>query len=134
MAESDLAADQEYYEQTHRPRRKDTPREWRLHAAAAKLCYRRERTDPTFRFFSPGGEGARTPQRAAIAKMMGQNRSGVPDLWMLRPGKLCVVEFKLPGKYPTAEQKDWLAWAADAAIGAHVVHTLEEFRLILDRF
>ncbi len=125
----------EYAQEAYEARRrkpKTKAAEWRLHASASKLCYQRERVDPSFRFFSPGGEGARTPQRAAIAKMMGQNRSGVPDMWLLRkPMQLCAIEFKMPGKYPTAEQAGWLEWLP---FPTHIVTDLDQFRQILAAF
>jgi len=124
-----------------RKRKKGEPftKEWQLHAACAKLCYQRERNDLGFRFFSPGAEHARTPQRAAIAKMMSQNRAGVPDLWMIYAPdgvmpKIWAVEFKLPGKHLTPEQRDWLEWLPSARIGTFICRRVDEFRAILGSF
>lgn len=118
-----------------KPKRGLSP-EWRLHASAAKLCYRLERSNPDFRFFSPGGEGARSPARAEIAKRMGQNRKGVPDMWMFLAQSqsdvlMCVVEFKRPGGKLTPEQRDWFMWLP---CDCHVVTDLEQFRSILADF
>ncbi len=125
--------DQEYWEATHPIRRKDGPREWHTHAAAAKLCFQRERRDPDFRFFSPGAEHQRSPARAAISKMLGQNRRGLPDLWLLRrnPTAVCVVEFKLPTGRVSPEQREWLEWCPWPC---HVVTGLEGFRAVLEGF
>lgn len=118
------------------PRKPNPTAEWRTHAAAAKLCYQRERADSTFRFFSAGAEGARTAQRAAMAKMMGQNRRGVPDLWLLRndPLKLCCVEFKKPTGKLTPEQLDWFAWLELTRVKCYRCDSLEQFREILAEF
>lgn len=128
----DLEAIQAMHEARRRPRKTAHP-EWRLHAAAAKLCYQRERRDPDFRFFSPGGEGARSPARAAICQMMGQNRRGCPDLWLIRrnPTAVCVVEFKAPNGKLSAEQQDWCGWLP---FPVHVVRSLDEFRRVLEGF
>ncbi len=130
----DIADAQEYYEQTHgaRHRRTATP-EWRLHAACAKLCYKRERSDRDFRFFSAGAEGQRSAARAAIAKMLGQNRRGLPDLWMMRrnPTAAVVVEFKSTSGKLSPEQSHWMAWLP---FPVHVVRSIDAFVAILDAF
>ena len=117
--------------------------EWKLHAACAKLCYQREREDPTFRFFSPGGEGARSPARAEIARRMGQNRKGVPDMWMMRWAdgpffQMCIVEFKRPGGTLTPEQKSWFSWLPShddhGRVRCHLCTSVEQFRSILAAF
>ncbi len=117
-------------------RKPDPDAEWRLHAACAKLCFRLERANPDFRFFSPGSEGARHPVRAGICRAMGQNRKGVPDMWMMRkfytPGfRMCIVEFKRPGGKLTPEQCDWLEWLS---CETHVCTSVEQFRAILAAF
>lgn len=35
---------------------------------------------------------------------------GFPDLQLLKPGRLVVLELKMPGNEPTPEQKEWIAW------------------------
>ncbi len=129
----------EYAQEAYEARRrkpKTKAAEWRLHASAAKLCYQRERVDPSFRFFSPGGEGARTPQRAAIAKLLGQNRRGVLDIWLFRilPLRVNVVEFKNPGGKLTAEQSDWYCWLERGDVTCYLCTDLEYFKSILARF
>ncbi len=117
-------------------RKPDPDAEWRLHCAAAKLCFRLERANPDFRFFSPGSEGARNPVRAGICRAMGQNRKGVPDMWLMRREglgrmRLCVVEFKKIGGDLSAEQADWMRWLP---CETHTCRTLEAFRVILAAF
>lgn len=42
--------------------------------------------------------------------------AGFPDLVMLRGRRLVIAELKLKGKYPTIEQRKWLAaWALTGA-------------------
>ncbi len=130
---ADLEAEQEMHEARRRPRRTGTEQEWRLHSAAARLCYRRERADPDFRFFSPGAEGARNAARAAISQMMGQNRRGVLDMVLLRrnPTGMCMVEFKTAHGKLSPDQQDWCGWLP---FPVHVVRSIDAFRLILDAF
>ena len=44
-----------------------------------------------------------------IIKLAGQNQRGQPDRLFIRAGRCLFVEFKAPGKHPTALQLKWLA-------------------------
>jgi hypothetical protein len=44
-----------------------------------------------------------------IIKLAGQNQRGQPDRLFIRSGRCLFVEFKAPGKHPTALQLRWLA-------------------------
>ena len=41
-------------------------------------------------------------------KLSGQNQKGQPDRMFLRDGRIMFIEFKAPGKRPTALQARWL--------------------------
>jgi hypothetical protein len=51
-------------------------------------------------------------------KLAGQNQKGQPDRMFLFHGRVLFVEFKAPGKRPTALQARWLDRLAD-----HTFHT-----------
>jgi len=51
-------------------------------------------------------------------KLAGQNQKGQPDRMFLHQGRVLFVEFKAPGKRPTALQARWLDRLAD-----HTFHT-----------
>lgn len=107
--------------------------EWKLQAAAVKLVRAKMRVDKDLRYITPMAEAARTPQRAAIAKMMGLQR-GVPDMWLMRPREMCIVEFKTPLAQLNAEQLDWFAWFSAWGIACHRCDSLDQFRAILAAF
>jgi hypothetical protein len=44
-----------------------------------------------------------------IVKLAGQNQRGQPDRLFIRSGRCLFVEFKAPGKHPTALQLKWLS-------------------------
>jgi len=44
-----------------------------------------------------------------VIKLAGQNQRGQPDRLFIRAGRCLFVEFKAPGKHPTALQLKWLA-------------------------
>lgn len=44
-----------------------------------------------------------------VIKLAGQNQRGQPDRLFIRAGRCLFVEFKAPGKRPTALQLKWLA-------------------------
>jgi len=43
-----------------------------------------------------------------VMKLAGPNQKGQPDRMFLRNGKVLFIEFKAPGKQPTALQERWL--------------------------
>lgn len=44
-----------------------------------------------------------------VMKLAGPNQKGQPDRMFIRNGKVLFMEFKAPGKKPTALQEKWLA-------------------------
>ena len=51
-------------------------------------------------------------------KLSGQNQKGQPDRMFLRDGRVMFIEFKAPGKRPTALQARWLDRLTDHAFYA----------------
>ena len=51
-------------------------------------------------------------------KLAGQNQKGQPDRMFLYQGRVLFIEFKAPGKRPTALQARWLDRLSD-----HTFHT-----------
>lgn len=43
-----------------------------------------------------------------VLKLSGQNQRGQPDRLFVREGRVLFVEFKAPGKRPTALQERWI--------------------------
>ena len=43
-----------------------------------------------------------------VMKLAGPNQKGQPDRMFIRDGKVLFIEFKAPGKVPTALQYKWL--------------------------
>jgi hypothetical protein len=64
-------------------------------------------------------------------KLAGMNQRGQPDRMFIRSGRCLFVEFKAPGKHPTALQLRWLvnlheqgmtvAWCNDIAKGKELI-------------
>lgn len=117
-----------------------------LQAQCVLLVKRAMRKNPDLNYLATMTEGQRNPARAAVAKMMGL-RKGPSDLLLIRrneaayedlrpfnlPIKLAWIEFKLPGKNLTPEQRDWHEWFAEVA-ECHLVTSKEQFASILAAF
>jgi len=66
-----------------------------------------------------------------VMKLAGQNQRGQPDRLFVLGGRVLFVEFKAPGKIPTALQRSWLvnlhrqgmmvAWCNDIAKGKELI-------------
>ena len=66
-------------------------------------------------------------------KLAGPNQKGQPDRLFIRDGKMLFVEFKAPGKQPTALQLRFMgdmhehgahvAWCDDIGRGKELIHT-----------
>ncbi len=66
-----------------------------------------------------------------VMKLAGQNQRGQPDRLFVLGGRVLFVEFKAPGKKPTALQLKWLAnlndqgmavaWCDDIAKGKEII-------------
>jgi len=69
-----------------------------------------------------------------VMKLAGPNQKGQPDRMFLRDGKVLFIEFKAPGKHPTALQLKWLmdlhlhgahvAWCDDIGKGKEMIQTI----------
>jgi Holliday junction resolvase len=44
-----------------------------------------------------------------VMKLAGPNQKGQPDRMFLKNGRVLFLEFKAPGKLPTALQESWMA-------------------------
>ena len=67
-------------------------------------------------------------------KLAGPNQKGQPDRMFIRDGKVLFIEFKAPGKRPTALQLRWLtdlheqgmmaAWCDDIGMGKEILNNI----------
>ena len=68
-----------------------------------------------------------------VMKLAGPNQKGQPDRMFIRDGKVLFIEFKAPGKQPTALQLRFMcdmhehgahvAWCDDIGRGKELIHT-----------
>ncbi len=119
--------------------------EWKTQAAIYAYYIKRCRLDKhlreTTRLFASLNEGQRTPQRAAIAKMMGMVPGAPWDLTLIRKcprqglpplTRILWIEVKSPvGKLSDA-QKAWALWLGGTGIETRVVRSVAEFEKILE--
>ena len=69
-----------------------------------------------------------------VMKLAGPNQKGQPDRMFIKDGKVLFIEFKAPGKQPTALQLKWLmdlhlhgahvAWCDDIGKGKEMIQTI----------
>ena len=69
-----------------------------------------------------------------VMKLAGPNQKGQPDRMFIYHGKVLFIEFKAPGKVPTALQLKWLmdlnlhgahvAWCDDIGKGKEMIQTI----------
>ena len=69
-----------------------------------------------------------------VMKLAGPNQKGQPDRMFIYQGKVLFIEFKVPGKQPTALQLKWLmdllgqgmhvAWCSDIGKGKEMIQTI----------
>ena len=69
-----------------------------------------------------------------VMKLAGPNQKGQPDRMFIYHGKVLFIEFKAPGKLPTALQLMWLmdlhlhgahvAWCDDIGKGKEMIQTI----------
>lgn len=69
-----------------------------------------------------------------VMKLAGPNQKGQPDRMFIKDGKVLFIEFKAPGKQPTALQLNWLmdlhlhgahvAWCDDIGKGKEMIQTI----------
>ena len=65
-------------------------------------------------------------------KLSGQNQKGQPDRMFLYNGRVMFIEFKAPGKQPTALQARWLGRLTDHAFNATFCNNIEAGKLLID--
>ncbi len=65
-------------------------------------------------------------------KLAGQNQKGQPDRMFLHQGHVLFVEFKAPGKKPTALQARWLDRLTDHTFHATSCDEIEEGKRLID--
>lgn len=67
-----------------------------------------------------------------IIKLAGQNQRGQPDRLFIRAGRCLFVEFKAPGKYPTALQIKWLEQLRDHGMTSRWCDNIEQGKQLID--
>jgi len=65
-------------------------------------------------------------------KLSGQNQKGQPDRMFLHQGHVLFVEFKAPGKRPTALQARWLDRLTDHAFHATTCDDIAAGKRLID--
>ena len=65
-------------------------------------------------------------------KLSGQNQKGQPDRMFLFSGRVLFVEFKAPGKLPTALQARWLDRLTDHTFHATSCDNIEAGKRLID--
>jgi sulfur relay (sulfurtransferase) complex TusBCD TusD component (DsrE family) len=65
-------------------------------------------------------------------KLSGQNQKGQPDRMFLHHGSVMFIEFKSPGKRPTALQLKWLANLNDQGIAVACCDDIEQGKQLID--
>ena len=65
-------------------------------------------------------------------KLAGQNQKGQPDRMFLHQGRVLFVEFKAPGKRPTALQARWLDRLTDHTFHATSCDDIEAGKRLID--
>lgn len=66
-------------------------------------------------------------------KLSGPNDRGKPDRMYLRRGVAVFIEFKAPGKLPTALQQRWLQEIREQGFSAACVNNFEDGKKFFDR-
>ena len=120
-----------------RTRDPDAPREWRaLQAPAVKAIRELMPYHKQLRFMAAGAAQVKLNERQkGFAKLCGYER-GIADIILLWnvPLRMHVVEFKLPGKPLSKEQKKWFAFWAIAGVPCSRVDNIRDFARLLDSF
>lgn len=69
-----------------------------------------------------------------VLKLAGPNQKGQPDRMFLRDGKVLFVEFKAPGKKPTALQMKWMSDLFCNNFPAFVCDDINEGKQLIEEF
>ncbi|CAB4153138.1 VRR-NUC domain containing protein [uncultured Caudovirales phage] len=67
-----------------------------------------------------------------IIKLAGQNQRGQPDRLFIRAGRCLFVEFKAPGKHPTALQLKWLSDLQSQGMTSRWCDDIEQGKQLID--
>jgi len=67
-----------------------------------------------------------------IIKLAGQNQRGQPDRLFIRTGRCLFVEFKAPGKNPTALQIKWLLDLTSQGMNAMWCNSIADGKKLID--
>ena len=68
-----------------------------------------------------------------VMKLAGPNQKGQPDRMFIRKGKVLFMEFKAPGKLPTALQWHWIGKLEDQSMKAVYVDTVENGKWFIEQ-
>jgi hypothetical protein len=71
-------------------------------------------------------------QGCLTLKLSGQNQKGQPDRMFLYHGRILFVEFKAPGKRPTALQARWLERLTEHTFAATSCDNIEAGKRLID--
>lgn len=69
-----------------------------------------------------------------VIKMATPGHRGMPDRLFLHQGKAFFIEFKAPGKLPTALQLHWLLRIHEAGINCGWVDNIEKGKELVNQF
>ena len=69
---------------------------------------------------------------AIVMKLSGPNQKGQPDRMFLKNGKVVFIEFKAPGKKPTALQERWIKQLIEQGFYADWCDDVENGTCILE--
>jgi hypothetical protein len=71
-------------------------------------------------------------QGCLTLKLSGQNQKGQPDRMFLYHGRILFIEFKAPGKRPTALQARWLDRLSEHTFAATSCDNIEAGKRLID--
>lgn len=116
----------------------NAPKEWRnVQAPCIKWLRDYQQYHKNLEFIATLTESKRDPARANVAKMMGLKR-GPHDVLLFRAYadrcRILWVEFKLPGKDLSEEQKTWGAWFEGCGVSWRRCDNLRDFQRIVEGF
>jgi hypothetical protein len=67
-----------------------------------------------------------------VLKLSGPNQKGQPDRMFIRGGRVLFIEFKAPGKKPTALQMKWIADLFLQGMSAYSCDDIEAGKKMID--
>lgn len=116
----------------------NAPKEWRdVQSPCIKWLRDYQKFHKNLEFLATLTESKRDEIRAAVAKRMGLKR-GPHDVLLFRAYadhcRIMWVEFKLPGKDLSDEQKTWGAWFEACGVSWRRCDNLQDFQRIVEGF